>query len=274
MINTIPAEGIERSNRTLLERLHRTARGPFGAAEAAPMLEVPEPRASRLLRYLAARGWLSRIRRGLYTVVPLGATNPSAWREDEWIIASRVFAPSYIAGWSALGHWSLTEQLFRTVMVATGQSVRARDVEVQGTSFRVRHVPKAKHFGLKPVWRGRVRVLVSDPSRTMVDVLDDPSSGGGMRHIADALGEYWVSDHRSEQKLIEYATRVGNRTVFKRLGFLAETMALDAPKLVEACRRNISSGVSALDPAVRRQGRIVTRWNLRVNVAITPREMK
>lgn len=262
------AQGIGERNRRLLDLLHRKASGPFTAEEASKVLSLEHRRTARFLRYLAERGWLSRIRRGVYTTVPLGATDPSAWREDAWVVAARLFAPCYIGGWSASEHWSLTEQVFRAVVVMTTRPVRLSSIDVQDQPFRLKHISRRKLFGSSTEWRGRVRINVSDPSRTIVDILDDPAIGGGMRHGAAVLAEYWTSSHRDEMLLLEYARRLENRTVFKRLGFLLEELEIHAPTLVAACFENRSSGISALDPTVKRKGRIVKRWNLRVNVSL------
>ena len=262
------ALGIDGSNRALLERLHRYSTGPFSIQEAAKILAIDDPREGRLLRYLAERGWLSRVRRGLYTTVPLGASEPSAWREDAWVVAARVFAPCYIGGWSAAEHWSLTEQVFRSVLVMTDRPVRASSVEIQDQPFRLKHVPEKRQFGTKVVWRERVRTTVSDPSRTILDILDDPAVGGGIRHGAAVLLGYWASEHRNEELLLSHARRLGNRTVFKRLGFLLEHLEIEAPATIEACLSSLSSGLSYLDPTVQRKGRIVKRWNLWVNVSL------
>ena len=40
--------------------------------------------------------------------------------------------------------------------------------------------------------------------------------------VADVLGEYMASSHRDDALLISYDDRLGNRTVFKRLGYLIE----------------------------------------------------
>ncbi len=258
--------GIEEANRALLEKLHRDTTGPFTVQDAAKVLAVDHRRAGRLLRYLAERGWLSRIRRGLYTTVPLGATEPSAWRDDPWAIAVRVFAPCYIGGWSAAEHWSLTEQVFRSVVVMTARPVRASSLDIQSQAFRLKHVPKNRQFGTTVVWRERIPINVSDPSRTILDVLDDPPLGGGIRHVAGVLHEYWSGDLRDENLLVDYAFRLGNRTVFKRLGFLLERLQIEAAGAIRVCLDNLSSGLSALDPSVKRKGRIVKRWNLRVNI--------
>ena len=260
--------GIEQRNRALLEQLHRDSTGPFSIQEASKILAVDGRRAGRLLRYLAERGWLSRVRRGLYTTVPLGASEPSAWREDPWAVAERVFAPCYIGGWSAAEHWSLTEQLFRSVMVMTDRPVRTSSVEIQDQPFRLKHMPKKRQFGTRAAWRERVRTTVSDPSRTVLDTLDDPAVGGGIRHSAAVLLVYWASKHCNEEFLLDYACRLGNRTVFKRLGFLLEHFEIEAPETIEACLSSLSSGLSLLDPTVKRKGRIVKRWNLWVNVSL------
>ena len=260
--------GISEPKRALLEKLHIEVPGPFTTARAAEVLGMPPEPTRALLGYLTSRGWLSRIRRGLYTTVPLGAASPSEWREDPWLVAASTFSPCYMGGWSACEHWDLTEQLFREVVVITGTPLRTTHRTVQGTPFRLKFVDKAKHFGTRPVWRGQTKVQVSDPSRTVVDILDDPRLGGGIRQVAEVVEAYFGGDLRNDEQLIDYARRLGNRTVFKRLGYLVETLCISAPNLIARCRAMQSSGLTLLDPAVRQTGRIVKRWNLRVNVAI------
>ncbi len=260
--------GISQRNRALLEQLHRRTKGAFDVAEASQILGVGHEDASRLLGYLARRGWLSRVRRGLYVTVPLDARRSGEWVADSWVVAERVFNPCYIGGWSACEHWDLTEQIFRTLLVVTARRVRHRDVEIQGLPFHLTVRPHDLLFGTAPVWRDQTRVCVSDPSRTIVDVLDDPRLGGGIRTVADVLYEYFRSEHRNDQLLLEYADRLGNRAVFKRLGYLLEHSGAEASGLIEACLERRSSGLAVLDPSVRVRGRIVRRWRLRVNVTL------
>ena len=264
--------GIQTDNRDLLERLHRSTKGPFAIDEAARIWSLPVLRARRLVLYLFARGWLSRVRHGLYVVVPLGAANPSAWREEPWIVAAKAFSPCFIAGWSACEHWSLTEQMFRAVQVHTARPIRARDIDIQGTPFRLKHVPIEQHFGLKVVWKDQVKIQVSDPSRTMVDILDAPKLGGGIRHVADVLGVYFSGEHRNDALLVEYADRLGNRTVFKRLGFLLEHLHIGNVELIAACQQRVSEGLSVLDPSTPPIGTITKRWNLRINAKLAQQE--
>jgi len=263
--------GIEHANRTLLERLHRAFPGPFDLGKAEAALGLERARTRRLLAYFAERGWLSRVRRGLYVTVPLGAASPREWRADPWQVALAAFAPCYVAGWSACEHWGLTEQIFRETVVVTAGRVRSKHVTVQGASFRLKSRPIGQHFGLATVWRGGEAIPVSDVERTIVDVLDVPELGGGARHVAEILAAWSERDDRNESRLIQYAERLGNGAAFKRLGYLLEVLSVGADELIEACRKRISTGLSKLDPSIHAKGRIDKRWNLRVNAHVSGR---
>lgn len=262
------AHGISVTNRERLETLHRRLKGPFSVAEAAEVWSLNAVRARRLVAYLAARGWLSRVRRDCYTTVPLGATSPKQWREDPWVVAAKTFAPCYLGGWTACEHWGLTEQIFREVIVITSRRVRHRVEEIQGTRFRVKVVAGKRMFGLRDVWRAQSQVKVSDPSRTIVDLLDDPPLGGGMRHVADVLRNYFEGTSRNDDELAGYAATLGSGAVFKRLGYLLETLGIGSPKLAELCAKEMSTGISLLDPSAKPTGAIVKRWGLRVNLKL------
>ena len=261
--------GISPVYRAHLSALTRAFDAPFNADEAAAVLAVDAATAARITGYLASRGWLARIRRGLFAPVPLDATAPTEWRADPWLVAAHVFDPCYIGGWSACEHWGLTEQLFRDVLVVTAQPQRTSKVQLQGAGFHVVVRQPAALFGTRAVWRGRERVDVSDPTRTMVDILDDPPIGGGIRHVANVVAEYFRGEHRNDDRLTAYVERLGNRTVFKRLGYLVETLGIDASDLVTVCLDRKSAGISALDPSISAKGKITKRWNLRVNARIS-----
>lgn len=260
--------GITAENRRHLARLLRSGTGPFTVRDSAAALDMSVPRARRFLAYLAGRGWLARVRPGLYAAVPLEAARPSEWTADPWVVAAQVFAPCYVGGWSACEHWGLTDQLFRRVVILSTRWVRERTPTIQGTSYRVKVIQPERMFGHRPVWRGGVRVDVSDPSRTVVDLLDDPTLGGGIRHVSDVLHAWVGGDLRDDGLLLEYAERLGNRSVYKRLGFLIEALDLPSPRLLRECERRMSKGVVRLDPSGPEGGFRVGHWKLIANVTV------
>ncbi|MEA2010164.1 MAG: type IV toxin-antitoxin system AbiEi family antitoxin domain-containing protein [Actinomycetota bacterium] len=260
--------GLSSENRGYVEQLHRVFTGPFTAEDAAEALGLDSERARRLVRYLADRGWLDRVRRGLYLPVPLDSHRSGEAHQDPWVVANVVFDPAYIAGWSAAEHWDLTEQIFRDVLVVTGQRPRDRTPTIGGTRFVLHSVDPAKHFGLVPVWRSGQRIDVTDASRTVIDLLANPTWGGGIRQVAAMIADYFEGDHRDESLLVEYGERLGVGAVFKRLGFLIEELDIDAPVLVERCLERRTAGVNDLDPSIDAKGRAVSRWGIRANVRV------
>ena len=129
MATTTPIpRGITEKNRKHLTSLYRSVTGPFSVEEAATALSFTTVRTQRFLAYLADRGWLVRVCRGIYAPIPLDAINPSDWREDPWIIAAKLFGPDYyIGGWTACEHWSLTEQIFLDTVVVTTRKMRSKE---------------------------------------------------------------------------------------------------------------------------------------------------
>lgn len=236
-------------------------------ADAAGTLGVDAEAASKKLARWADDGWVRRVRRGLYIGVPVQATNPAAWSEDALLVAARVWSPCYFTGWTAAGHWALTEQVFRTTVLKTTERVRTSAVRLLDHDYMIGHVGDAAlTWGLSTVWNEGTRLRFADPARTIVDVLDSPRLAGGIRHGAEILTAY-LDDH-DPNLLIDYAGRQGNRAIFKRLGYLVETLGIGPPDLVSACQDRLSSGISVLDPDGPTGGRRVMRWRIRVNVGV------
>jgi len=253
--------GLRRTSRERLSKVLRQARGSISTADASRALNINQAEAARLLSQWSSRGWLTRVRRGLYVPVPLESSTADLPVEDTWVVAERLFAPCYIGGWTAAEHWGLTEQLFRSTFVVTTRRPRVRRVEARGAVFIVRTVKPVAMFGLKPIWRGKMKVHVSDATRTIVDLLDTPALGGGIRSVVDMLKAYLGSAHRDPKLLIQYAAQLGNKAVFKRLGFLAAAFAPNEKEIIADCEKRLSTGNAMLDPKLSAD-RLVTAWRL------------
>ena len=128
--------------------------------------------------------------------------------------------------------------------------------------FRLRTVRESEFFGLKSVWRGRAQVKVTDASRTVIDLMADPSRGEGLRSSVDMLQSYLASkEHRNVSQLVEYAGTLGVGAVFKRLGYLLARFAPEEGKAIARCRASLTKGNARLDPALPAR-RLVTAWRL------------
>lgn len=253
--------GIGKLDRERLAAILRGTKGTVSVAEAAGILGAARTDAAKMLSRWHKKGWLSRVRRGLYVPVPLEASAADVPLEDPWQIAASLFAPCYIGGWSAAEYWDLTEQIFRTTIVMTQLAPRDRNPVIKGTTFLLCSISEKKMFGLKTIWRGQVKVLVSDPTRTILDMLAEPRLGGGIRSVRDMLANYLRSETRNLDLLIDYADRLGNGAVFKRLGFLLERNAPDERAAIEKCAQRLTQGNTRIDPKQPAE-RLISRWRL------------
>lgn len=221
-----------------------------------------------LLSRLARKGWLHRLRRGVYALVPLSSASNTPVLQDPLAAAMELFAPCYVSGWTAAHHWGLTEQLFNSIVVYSARPQRRSEHLIGGITYRVRHVPERAIFGTTRIWSGPTPVEMASVHRTMIDALDVPHMAGGGRQVLDIAAAYWERRDARPDDLLTLAERLGRRTVFKRLGFTAENFAVPSSAWVARCQEQMSTGVSLFDPEGPRRGPIVSRWRIRINVPL------
>ncbi len=233
-------------------------------------LDIGADDAAKKLSRWAAQGWLRRVRRALYIAVPVDAAHPGSWAEDPLVVAAEVW-PCYFTGWTAANEWALSDQVFRTTIVRTTSRVRTSRVRLLDHDYLVSSTSDADMtWGMRSQWKQESRLRFADPARTVVDILDAPWLAGGMRHGSEILAAY-VDDYDAGT-LIDYGDRLGNGSLFKRLGYCIEAMGRDLPEVLAACRDRVPAGVTALDPAGPRGGRNSARWGLRINITVGTEE--
>jgi predicted transcriptional regulator of viral defense system len=256
--------------RDTVGRLARASRGGLVTAGRARRVLSLSPHATTLrLSRLVEAGWLRRVRRGLYLVLPLEAKAELATTvEDPWVLADELFAPCYIGGWSAAEHWGLTEQIFRSVFVVTAAPIRRRSDTVAGVEFRVLRTGVRRVKAASAIWRGAERVSISNREHTLADGLASPGWVGGVRHLADMLATYRTSREWNPAQLLSAVRLLRRGSAMKRLGYLAETLWPGETEIPKAALEARSAGLVKLDPAISEMGRISKRWGLRVNASI------
>ncbi len=253
--------GIGPVSRERLSRVLRNSKGVITVDLVSESLNISNNEAGKLLSNWTKQDWLYRIKRGIYIPVPIESSGGEPAIEDPWIIAAVVFSPCYIGGWTAAGYRDLSEQLFKSICVITLRNKRNKEVKIGTVDFYVKTISSVELSGYNSIWRGQIKVNVSDPSKTIADMLDDVKPGGGIRPVTDILTNYMKSPHKDLNKVIRYAEQIGNKTVYKRLGFLLERGFPDESDTIKLCQDKISAGYTKLDPALE-SDTIVTRWNL------------
>lgn len=231
----------------------------------AQTLNINEKKANKLLTSLAHKGWLSRVKQGVYIPIPLQSTDPHIMVDEPWVLAKALFEPCYIGGWSAAEYWGLTEQIFNSTMVFSVKKTHEVELQLNGARLTIKTIKKSRMFGLKTIWQGSHKVLVSDATKTIIDAFNDPSVVGGIRMAIDLLSNYLKSEHKNLSLLLTYGLDISNTAIFKRLGFVLESILQIEPEYVIQLQSYIKAGYSQLDPASP-GNTLITKWNLWVPI--------
>jgi predicted transcriptional regulator of viral defense system len=212
---------------------------------------------------LASKGWLQRLERGVYLIIPLEAGPERIWSENAFLVASQLISPGAIAYWSALRFWNWTEQLPQVMFIQTTQ--RKKPVVIQSMPYRFIYIQPKHFFGVTLRSLEGGPVSVTEPEKTLIDAAARPDLCGGIVHLAQVLkGNQQSIDW---EKLNRYLHQWGGGTVVKRMGYLVERLALDVPEdMLFQWMSLLSKGISSLEPGARKTGTIMTRWQIQNNI--------
>ena len=250
----------------LLSRLSEQGKNVFTIEDARAAININKRHLDNLLQSLVEKKWLERIEKGKYLIIPLEAGPGRKWSEEAFVVASHLVDPYAISYWSALNYWHYTEQISTTVFIETTK--RKTDKVILGVPFKFVFLQKRKLFGLTDIWFDNKKVQITDKEKTIIDCLDHPEHCGGIIEAAKGLFNS-IEAGINLETITDYAERLNNSAVFKRLGYLSEIFNLPVQNYANKWQEQISSGYSLLDPAGEKTGRYYSRWNLRLNVSET-----
>lgn len=151
--------------------------------------------------------------------------------------------------------------------------ILSRLVQKRWLRCRFVHTAPERFFGLNTTVIDDEPVVITDIHRTVIDCLNRPDLCGGVIEAAKAVYYYAQRQDSSPQRLNEVGARLGNRTVFKRLGYLVQLLAIEDASPSAGWRDSLavwgsqlSAGFARLDPRLPKQGTLDHRWRLQINV--------
>jgi predicted transcriptional regulator of viral defense system len=213
---------------------------------------------------LVKKGWLARIRRGVYQFVP--AQMGGYERQDWFMILQAVRAPYYLSFLAAAYHYGLTPQRPTLAQIATPRRIRARYATPEHGIEQV-VIGEERFFGMREETRDGLTITIADPEKAAIDCLDAVNKCGGIMEVARIVQR--AARRLDVTTLVDYAMRVGTKSLSQRLGHLLELAGVDAEgralRRLHASlgrRRAYLASVSMYG----RKGSFVPRWGLIDNV--------
>jgi predicted transcriptional regulator of viral defense system len=205
----------------VLAALYDQSQSTFTLADAAKITGLSLQIASSLLHKAAARGVISRIKPGLFTIVPPELGSSVEYSGDPYLVPQKLAGETsrFVSHASAMEiHRMVTQPQF---VVFTSSTKRILNRILNGTEFHFVLI-KPTHFfgGTKHCVTKQETVQISDLERTVIDGLRPPEYCGGVTDVAKGL---WMRHQDMKTTtLMGYAHRLGVGAVIRRLGYLLE----------------------------------------------------
>ncbi len=178
-----------------------------------------------LIDYHVNSGHILRIRRGLYSSVPPGI-EPDYAPVDGYILASKMAEDAVLAYHTALDLHGKAHSIHERFVYLTGNRAKTHPLNFRGNEFRGVLFPRILRdkgqelFGVDQVERSGMWIRSTSLERTLVDVLDRPSLGGGWEEIWRSLESVEFFDI---DEVVDYALLLENSTTIAKVGFYLET---------------------------------------------------
>ncbi len=249
----------------LVAELHMRSRTVFTYDDVEAITGLQKKAARNLVARLVERGITTRLKPGLFVLVPFEMGHEREYMGNPYVVAREMAGGSdyYISHASAMELHGMVTQPQLVIFTSTPRFIRSH--VLLGVEFRFVRCKPHGLFGIEDHWVDKTqKIRVSDPERTIIDGLKQPEHCGGVSEVAKGL---WM--RRSEmnpERLVDYALRMDVGSVIRRLGFLMESCDIGSPEQIERLRKRLSDGYQLLDPMLAPEGKFLARWRLRLNV--------
>lgn len=199
---------------------------------------------------LSRRGWLIRIKRGVFAIASLESHN---FANISPLVISQVFVPnSYVSFDFALNHYGLFDQLPKRVISIT--TLKPRKFTFQGIEYQFSKVKPELYFGYKEISIDNQKAKVAELEKVVLDYLYFRNDTYSIDLVLEKLKEY--KNDFNFKKLQKYALKYP-LFVKRRLGFLLDLIDIDSSKLHKEVKKH--SGYSKL---TKNSNKFNAKWRL------------
>lgn len=251
----------------LVATLHSRNRRIFHFEEAKEILKS-RPTAANVLTQLIRNGVVTRLKSGLFHLIPFEMGFEREYLGNPYIVARELASSSnkenyYLSHGSAFNlHQMITQPQF---IIYTTTPKMMRSHTIQGTEFRFVRCKKKDLFGIIEIWVDKSeKIRVSDLERTLLDSLKKPAYCGGFSEVAKGFSiKHQAID---PQKIIDYATTLNVGAVVRRLGYIMELYQIGSRIHWEFLQTKLTATYQLLDPDLPAEGRHIAKWRLNLNI--------
>jgi len=226
--------------------------------EASKILKIKKKKLWDIFHRLERKGWLERIERGKYLIVPFEAKE--GWLEHPFVLASKLINNYYVSYRTALSYYGLTEQIPVYIYIATINRKGKLEKDLQMYKFRFIKINKKKFFGYKKEIIDNKEVCIAEKEKAIIDCLDKEKYSGTITEIIKALNSNLINLN----KLKKYAIKMKNASLIRRLGYLLDVLNKDSSGLIRHIGKHRLIYLSTI--FLKNKIEINNKWKLIINI--------
>lgn len=216
---------------------------------------------------LVKKGWLERLRPGLFQFVPADRGREGVADLNPLAAGAVLASPYFYSFGTACTHHGLTEQVFSAVYLACQEQRRPETIRDKRYIF-VR-VPEQLFFGFEEITVLGYPVMMAIAERAVLDAIDRPRHAGGIGEVSRIVAR--AVTRTSWSALLDLTRKWGSSALAQRLGYLLDLHQVDVPGDVRAALLELIRPDSKIQLGSRRKwgtrGRLVRPWNVVENVS-------
>jgi predicted transcriptional regulator of viral defense system len=239
------------------------------AAELRSMAGASEGYAKFLAHRLVEKGWLERIRRGVFQLVPADRGPEGISDTNALAAGALLVSPYFYSFGTACTHHGFTEQVFTEAYIACRAA--KRPATVRGTRFIFVRMAEERFFGFDDVEVLGETVTMATRERALLDAVDRPQLAGGLPEVSRIVTR--ATPGISWRALLDHAKRWNESALVQRLGYLLDLHEVPISGAVRKGLLALVSPSSNIHLGARAEwgasGRLIQPWGIIENV---PRE--
>lgn len=246
----------------LLFTLESEKKKIFGFQDALAILKIPQHSVANVLYRLKKKRRITEIEKGKYVLSPAVSGVEGYWAEEPYLIVKYLVTPYYVGFWSGLHYWGLTEQIPRTLFVATTK--RKKTVEYITQKIKFITLTDKMFFDYTEERVNGETFSISSREKTIVDSLLYPQYSGGLYEVTKAI---WSGRKELNwNRILEIIDIINVDSVRGRLGYILEILSLKKEVRKHLSKKKIK-GFRWLDPSAKKDIKFYSKvWGLKINV--------
>lgn len=170
----------------------------FTPLEFQRLFRLSPKQSFNLLAYHTKRGLFVRLKNGLYAL--------STKAPPVYLVANKLYQPSYISFEYALSYYHLIPETVYTITSATTKPTR--EFEALGKIYRYYKIKKGAFAGYEPRKIDEVTIFIAEPEKALVDYLYF------VNLKKKRLNRRLVTENLHKRKVIEYAKLFERESLF------------------------------------------------------------